>query len=295
MTEYNIPEKVRIVWFSGTGGTRMAAEKLAANFAERGVSVCPQELSWRETLDADDNEDLLIVIYPVYAMSAPAPIYDYVKNLGRVLSLPAAVISVSGGGEVTPNKACRRRVIKLLEKRGYRVVYEQMLLMPANVLISTPLGTAVSLLRVLPEKTAKIAGDLLSGATRRTKPGLVNTMFSAAGVFERIGARWFGRHIKVNSDCNGCGSCAENCPSGNIRLEAGRPVYGKKCYFCMRCLYICPKKALSPRYGQFFMIREGFNLREIEKAAADINTTCSDEKVKGVLWGGVQSYLTEKD
>jgi ferredoxin len=296
MGEFKAPAKVRIVWFSGTGGTQLAAEKLAESLSGRGVAVCPQELSVREQLDASFREDLLIIMYPVYAMNAPAPVYDYIKRSGQAPEgMPAAVISVSGGGEATPNKACRRGIIKLLTKRGYRVIYERMLIMPANVLTSTPIGAAVCLLRVLPEKTAKIAADLLNGVTRRTKPGLVDTAVSAVGLLEKVGAKWFGRYIKAGTDCNGCGLCAERCPSGNIHFESCRPVFGKKCYFCMRCLYGCPQKALAPRFGKFFVIREGFSLSDIKKMAADSETPCSSDKVKGALWSGVQAYLEEKD
>jgi ferredoxin len=295
MADGTAPQKIRIVFFSGTGGTRLAAEKLAAHLTERSAAVCLQELGIGVQPDTDIKEDLLVVMYPVYAMRAPVPVYGYIKNHEPVRGLQAAVISVSGGGEMTPNKACRRRAIKLLEKKGYRVVYERMLLMPANVLTATPPAAAVCLVRALPEKTKKIAEDLLGGVTRRTKPGLLNRMISAVGVLETAGAHWFGRHIRAGKSCSGCGICAAHCPSGNIRLEGDRPVFGMKCWFCMRCLYACPEKALSPRYAKFFMIKEGFSLRDIERAAADENTPGCAEKMNGALWGGVREYLAEKD
>lgn len=294
MADFASPEKIRISWFSGTGGTKMAAGKLANSFSERGVTVYQQELCAPEQPDGLDNEDLLIILYPVYALNAPGPVYDYIKKHKTVDNTPAAVLSVSGGGEVTPNKACRRRVIRLLEKKGYHVIYERMLVMPSNVFTATPFGAAVCLLRALPGKIEKITGDLLGGVTRRTKPGLLDTILSVLGAFEKTGAKLFGSHIKPGTACNGCGICAALCPTGNIRIEAGKPVYGNKCVTCMKCLYGCPQKALSPRYGKFIMLKEGFSLADAEKAALE-DTPYSANEARGVLFGGVRKYLEEKD
>jgi ferredoxin len=301
MAEYAASKTIRIVYFSGTGGTKIAAEKLAESFTGFGVTVIQQELNAQEQQDRQTKEDLLIVLYPVYALNAPEPVYKYINNHDVAENIPAAIISISGGGEVTPNKACRRRVIKLLENKGYRVVYEKMLIMPSNIFTATPLNASVRLLKVLPVKASQIAGDLLGGVVCRTRPGLINTALSAFGELEKIGARQFGRHIASSADCTGCGICAAHCPVGNIRMAGGRPVYGGKCITCMKCLYGCPQKALKPGFGKFFMVKEGYNLADIVRAAAD-GTGCGADQaqydareIKGISWAGVRRYLEEKD
>ena len=35
------------------------------------------------------------------------------------------------------------------------------------------------------------------------------------------------------------------CPRDNIRLEAGRPVFGGNCIGCLSCVQYCPKEALN--------------------------------------------------
>jgi hypothetical protein len=51
---------------------------------------------------AINSEHLLIILYPVYAFNAPRPVYDFISSLPMSNKAQAAVISVSGGGEVSP-------------------------------------------------------------------------------------------------------------------------------------------------------------------------------------------------
>ena len=56
------------------------------------------------------------------------------------------------------------------------------------------------------------------------------------------------RNFAVEEGCTGCGLCAKVCPQKNIRLEGGRPVWGKTCASCMACIHWCPVQAIQ--YGK---------------------------------------------
>jgi MinD superfamily P-loop ATPase len=49
----------------------------------------------------------------------------------------------------------------------------------------------------------------------------------------------------VNAACDGCGTCAGVCPSGNIDLEDGRPTWKDHCEICVACLHWCPRRAIQ--------------------------------------------------
>ncbi len=53
------------------------------------------------------------------------------------------------------------------------------------------------------------------------------------------------RKFTVYSGCNGCGLCEKLCPTNNIKLVGGKPVWGSNCYQCVSCLQYCPKHAIS--------------------------------------------------
>ena len=60
----------------------------------------------------------------------------------------------------------------------------------------------------------------------------------------------------VSEACVSCGTCASICPRGNIRLEDGKPVFGKNCIGCLSCLQFCPKEAIN--VGKITEKRERF-------------------------------------
>jgi ferredoxin len=59
------------------------------------------------------------------------------------------------------------------------------------------------------------------------------------------GRFWLAKLFFASSDCDGCGLCAEKCPTGSIRLHGGRPFWKFSCESCMRCLNVCPRKAIQ--------------------------------------------------
>ena len=48
--------------------------------------------------------------------------------------------------------------------------------------------------------------------------------------------------------CIGCGICVKNCPTHNIKLENGHPVWSDCCTQCLSCLHRCPETAIE--YGK---------------------------------------------
>jgi len=219
-------------------------------------------------------------------------VYKWIERLAHVENIPAVVVSVSGGGEISPNTAWRAMVIKRLERKGYKVIYEDMLVMPSNIAIPTEEQLAKMLLEVLPEKVKRIVDDVENGIIRRTMPSFIDRVFSPIGKMEKYGARFFGKHIKVSDDCNGCGWCVNNCPAGNILLNSGRPEFAKSCHMCMSCIYGCPNKAIKPGIGKFIVLKQGYDFKTLEILPKIEEEVDVNKLAKGFLWSGVRKYLS---
>lgn len=281
-----------IAYFSGTGGTRMVADKLADAFGNKHVS------SKRICITHDTPSRLLphgflIIAYPVYAMNAPEIVYQWVDSLPDVRGIEAAVISVSGGGEVFPNRACRSRLIRKLTRKGYSIRYENMIVMPANYIKGVDIHVAAKLLEVLPTKTLGIVEAILDGTVRRDKPPLAERIISRIALSEQFAAHRFGKGIRVNDRCTGCAMCASRCPAGNITLVDSRPVFSGKCQLCMSCIYGCPVHALTPGRMKSLVLKEGYSLKKVAAMLPVSDDIDISDKIKGLAWVGVRKYLNE--
>jgi ferredoxin len=290
---------IGILYFSGTGGTEAAARSIAGQAQEKGLTVGLEELSTKtyasgkKGLDQPQQRwDYLMLLFPVYAADAPAPVYEWIAGLSISPGQKIAVLSVSGGGEVWPNTGCRAECCRLLESKGFQVIYEAMLCMPCNWLVPTPDQVAMHLLAALPRKTELILNRILSGSLRRTghRKGLLVRQLSK---YEKSGSRSFARKLQINTCCTGCSLCARDCPTGNIRMISSRPLFGNECVMCFKCIYNCPVRALHS--NNMMVLKQGFSLTAIRRKMGKTPLLPVEECCKGVLWAGVKAYLTDRD
>lgn len=284
---------VRLAWFSGTGCTALVAKNLRRELEARGIAVQNEDI--RHGVPAPTGSyDLLILCFAVHACNAPHPVMEWARRLALTEGKPAAIIAVSGGGEVTPNLACRVGIDRALARKGFGPRTGAMLTMPSNWITATRPSLAARLLEVLPERVARIVDILLAGKPLPArKPGLGNRLLSLAGRLEAAGARSFGKAIAVGEACNACSLCARRCPVGNIAMEEGRPRFGSSCVLCLSCIYACPKKALVPGMARFVAIPSGFDLKAIEASLPWQGEVDVEAETRGFLWLGLKRYLLE--
>ena len=105
------------------------------------------------------------------------------------------------------------------------------------------------------QKATEVAGAVLAGKRSEKRP-------PRQKVFELM-SRGLGKthadrvkKFAVNGGCIGCGTCAQICPRGNIRLVEDRPVFGTDCIGCLSCVQFCPKQAIN--IGKITEKRERF-------------------------------------
>jgi ferredoxin/flavodoxin len=291
-------QKMQIVYFSGTGGSSRVALNFEKIFSEKGIQVVKvpldmQEAGYQETPAIENSVGLLIIIFPVHAFDAPIPVYEWIEGVENRKGLPCAVISVSGGGEVWPNTCCRAGCIEFLERKGYNVFYERMLVMPSNIFIATNEQLTVQLLKIMPLKVEHSIDEILAGVRRRRKKPLTAKMLALISKMEKRKAQEFGRDLKTHENCTGCGWCTCKCPRKNIKMMDERPLFGDRCIVCLRCVYGCPVRAIYTQHYSPLLVKNGFNINQIEKRMNKIEILPLDNIKTGILYIGVKKYLKE--
>lgn len=287
--------RAELVYFSGTGGTARVSNCIEKALKDNAVEVLVKALDLQKpSIKIEHNSvDLLIIVFAVHAFDAPQPVYDWIRETTEGNNLPTAVISVSAGGEVWPNTACRFSCIKALERKQFNVFYERMFVMPSNWIFATNEKLALQLMKILPAIAERTVSEILSGLLLRSKPQISARGLAFLFKLEKLGAKLYAKDLKVNKSCIECGWCVRNCPRKNIEIKAGKVSFGWKCVLCLRCVYGCPKNALESRLLRFIILKEGYDLEKLEEKMDKIELETYAKPEDSKMFAGVVSYLSD--
>ena len=236
---------VSILTFSGTGNTQFAVDALIQALAVKGINARSYalEMFFRETHDDDPlAADLVGIAFPVHAFNPPPLVEKLLKKLPRGQVKKYFIIKTSGspfadGGSTNGLK-------RIMSARFSRLVYEAVIPMPSNFGGRYPDEAMKLMLQMAQRQVEVIADDMIAGKKKVLVANGKTAVLSSLMKLERIGAHFYGHHLKVDDKCTNCGKCVRNCPTGNIRNAEGRLRFGWRCTFCMRCSFNCPVQAI---------------------------------------------------
>ena len=232
-----------ILYFSGTGNSKYVAEKLAELLNEELFNI---ESSHRLPMMVD-NESLGI-IFPVYAWGLPKIVADYLSNKNITNKFVWTVMTCGddmGYADV------------ILEKTIKRTVNAAYSLQMPNTYVSLPgfdvdsqelackkiKETEAQLPRIAESiRNKENCSELTRGDMAWMKTYVLRPLFNKFLVTDKF--------FRKTQDCSSCGLCAKQCPTKDIAMIAGKPVWqNKNCTGCLRCYHNCPKLAIE--WGKF--------------------------------------------
>lgn len=231
-----------IYYFSGTGNSEWVAKKIASLTNDSALDIAELVRNGKAYITVKSG-DVLGLIFPVYAWSPPYFVLDFLKS-----------IKVEEGAFCFAVCTCGDEAgltIKIVEKMiplnsGYSVS------MPNNYILLADVDSAdieKQKLDAAKIRVQKIADDVLSkksvfdfkrGSLAFLKSNLINFSFNKYAMSSKP--------FFVEATCNSCGICAAKCPTQNIKIVDGKPVWGQNCLQCLSCLNRCPQKAIQ--YGK---------------------------------------------
>lgn len=259
------PATIDLAYFSGTGNNEYLARLLAEKFSRRDIPVRLIPIESFGDGFTPPVAPLLGLVYPIHALNAPSPVFDFIAALPPGEGRRAFI--VKGPADPFFNGGSSHLVIRALKNRGWEVLHESMVVMPSNIFLRYPDDFIQSLLRAAETRLDRITGEIAAGTPRLERPRSVCRFLTRYLSWLLIrGGKYFGRDLRVSPACDHCGVCVRSCPVGNIRQEGGKIVFGDRCIVCMRCLYICPRGAISPRYFKFFKLKWWYDLTALSAA-----------------------------
>lgn len=237
-----------ILYFSGTGNSRYAAETLARLLDEKteDMSILLRENCRELELT---NEKRLGFVFPVYYSGLPTVVSRFLDTVKFILPNDVYVFCVitCGGSAAGADALFRKR---MAEKKS-SVAFTASVKMPDNYVLLYNPATQEEAEKTMQEadKTLASIGEQLrqqqtggydSGFGGKLAGGVMQTMYSLL----RNTKKFF-----ADDNCTGCGECETLCPESVIRLIDGKPSWTqKKCAHCTACINRCPTRAIQ--YGK---------------------------------------------
>lgn len=233
------------IYLSGSGNTKHIVTLLLNEIGNAGICAPIESDDVKKALEGDE----IIIAYPTMFSNIPYLVRDFINSNEAVWKGKKIFLITTMGLFAGDGTGCAAR---LLKKYGAEITGGLQIVMPDSI------GDCKALKKSKEQNKAVIvkADQRIIEAARKMREGNYpkeGLSFAAhlAGLFgQRL---WFynkttGYTDKVKIDpskCIGCGICAKNCPTKNIRIENGKAVASSKCTMCYRCINHCPKQAMT--------------------------------------------------
>ncbi len=250
-----------IVYFSGTGNTWWAADKLKQELENSDQQVEMFSLENPQLRDQDFLKgkiaaaDHVIIGYPVYGSDQPRNMQEFVANLpegGGTKRFSAFCTQASFSGDA--NVFFKAEV----EAKGYKFRQSFQLNITTNFNVAMfpfSLTTPASgsklekILQKAGEKIARMASYITKDHENIEGEGLFQRIAGGfqRNLFRKKGPEFVKKFQFFADRCSKCNICVNNCPTGNITLETNTPTlhWGDNCLLCFRCYNFCPTKAIN--------------------------------------------------
>lgn len=232
--------KTVIYYFSGTGNSLRAAKRIAE---EMGGAELVSVRCAPESVPAGDA-DVIGFLCPVYEWDLPGAMKDFVKGLtvnpNAYIFMVATYIAIHG--------KCFETMASLLSEKGAHLRYGRALRCVASQCTAYPPFPPERIMIPRMERgIKKIGREIAAGKTRaypRMSP-LARKLFPKLMTPYLEVEHEYDKGFSTDGRCTGCGTCAKVCPTRNIAIEGGRPVWNHRCHGCMACVSYCPTKAIQ--------------------------------------------------
>jgi len=225
-----------ILYFSGTGNSLAAAKRIAAKIGDTDVRAMA------DYPNPKGEYERVGFVFPCYVTGLPRFVKNYIEKLDteKLISEYYFAVETYGGWPGNSNA----QINKILKKKGSRLNFAINIKMFANyIALYSMKGDAEAKAKEADEEISSISASIKNKMESKNISGsfVMGAYYSIAlsALLKKV------RHFNVTNDCNGCGKCAKLCPTGNIRMETGKPVFGADCEQCMACIQWCPVQAVN--------------------------------------------------
>ncbi len=250
-----------VLYFTGTGNSRYLARRIAEelDMPLYDLNAC---IKAGDTAPVQTGQDVVLVT-PTYAWRIPRVVSQWLGN--TELTGAERIWFVMDCGSEIGNAAKYNR--QLAAQKHLRYMGTAQIIMPENYIAMFNAPQAEQARRIVEQAEPALQKVLAQLRAGQEFSPLRDTLYDRfmSGPVNPVFYRFFVKAdaFRATDVCIGCGKCVELCPLNNIRLENGKPVWGKHCTHCMACICYCPKEAIE--YGKKSKGKPRYHFEALEK------------------------------
>ena len=250
-----------VLYFTGTGNSRYLARRIAEglDMPLYDLNAC---IKAGDTAPVQTGQDVVLVT-PTYAWRIPRVVSQWLGN--TELTGAERIWFVMDCGSEIGNAAKYNQ--QLAAQKHLRYMGTAQIIMPENYIAMFNAPQAEQARRIVEQAEPALQKVLAQLRAGQEFSPLRDTLYDRfmSGPVNPVFYRFFVKAdaFRATDVCIGCGKCVELCPLNNIRLENGKPVWGKHCTHCMACICYCPKEAIE--YGKKSKGKPRYHFEALEK------------------------------
>lgn len=222
----------KIYCFSSTGNSLHIAKTLAKYLPGEVVSMsaAPQTC----------EDEVIGFVFPVYYWGLPKCVVQFIQDLQINAAHPYIFALPCYGGKAL---GVLGQVGQLLRAKGLQLAYGKYIRSVENYILDFATNNEEEVHKIQAAETLTACADIAYRVQEETD----DTSLESRQVYQGYPGHKgdCDRNFLVEDGCTGCGVCAGICPSHNIAIQEGRPVFQHHCQHCIACLHACPAAALQ--------------------------------------------------
>lgn len=246
-----------IYYFSATGNSRYAAEKLAVKTNDKAVSIVD---AMKNGIPNYGKQEKTGFVFPVYFWGLPEIIKRFASMPAVRKSLGDYVYCVITCGANTGS--ADKMLAKIL---GRDFDYSFSLRMPDNYVILYDPCTKEKARQFLrhSDKELDTVCEEINGLEAK-RGGSVQGEIKSIFISKLYNIFRTTKKFYADDKCISCGMCAKLCPDEAIVIKNGSPMWIKnKCQHCTACINRCPTQAIQ--FGKKTAERGRYNIWDVAK------------------------------
>jgi len=255
--------RIVVFYFSGTGNAKRIAHWIHDASLKAGIECHLQDIAKyapSEFPSSDSEGTLFYLISPIHGFNYPKITLDFIRHFPKGNNRIVLMNTRAGmkmGNWITPGLTGIAFLISSfwLRRKGYKVMGQIPYDMPSNWISLHPSLNDPTIKfihktiysRVNRHFNSIVAGQKVFLSHRDIIQDILISPVALLYFF--IGRFIIAKTFYASPACDDCGICIKQCPVTAIKHIDNRPFWTVHCESCMKCMNICPQKAIETSHG----------------------------------------------